>query len=274
MNTKNKLFTWAYLAFSFLLFSCNSDTDFDDNAGVSNSETISILKVSAEGTSSFVVENICRVLEATSPLTADEIEFLYGVREDEKMARDLNIVFSSLYPATLPFINISLAEATHIATLEKLFDYYEIDYPALSSPGVFTDEKRQSRYNELVAEGNSLVNAYKVIALLEEENIITYNHILESISNPNIKIIVSNLLRSSRNHLRSIVRQINALGKVYMPMLLDDISYQDIITSQPEKGNKYQQKGKQEKNTNSGKGNQQQSRKGSKYKAGINYNTL
>ncbi|MDL2244156.1 DUF2202 domain-containing protein [Parabacteroides sp. OttesenSCG-928-J18] len=269
MNTNNKLFIWAYLVFSFLLVSCNSDTDFDDNSEYANLEPISILNVSAEGTSSFMVGNIYRVLDTTSPLTADEIEFLYAVREDEKMTHDLNIAFSSLYPAAMQFVKISRAEATHITTIEKLFDYYEIDYPALTSPGVFADEDRQNRYNELVAEGNTLVNAYKVIASLEEENIIAYTHVLGDISNSNIKLIVSNLLRGSRNHLRSIVRQINTSGEVYTPVLLDDITYQEIISSQPEQGNKYQQQGKQGQNTNSKKGNRQQSRKGSVNKLGV-----
>ncbi|MDL2281798.1 DUF2202 domain-containing protein [Parabacteroides sp. OttesenSCG-928-G06] len=269
MNTNNKLFTWVYLAFSLILFSCGSDSDFDDNAGVASSESISILKVSAEGTSSFVVENICRVLDTTSPLTADEIEFLYALREDEKMGHDLNVVFSILYPTALSFTNISRAEATHIATIEKIFDYYEIEYPALSPAGLFTDEDRQSRYDELLAGGNTLVGAYKVIASLEEENIVAYNHVLENIPNPNIKIIVSNLLRSSRNHLRSIVRQMNASGEVYTPVLLDDATYQEIISSKPEQGNKYQQKGSQGQNTNSRKGNHQQGRKGSVNKTGV-----
>lgn len=254
MNTNYKLVGWPYLAFLLLLLSCSGDPDFDDTTGVANSEPISILKVSAEGTSSFLVDNICRVLDVTSPLTADEIEFLYALREDEKISRDLNVAFSSLYPAAVQFSNISTAEATHIATIERLFDYYEIDYPALNPGGVFTDEYRQIRYNELLAKGNTLENAYKAIASLEEENIVSYNNVLKSISNPNITIIVSNLLRSSTNHLRAIIRQINALGETYTPTLLDDATYRDIITSNPEQGNKYPQKGKQGQNNNSNKG--------------------
>lgn len=269
MNTNNKLFATLYLAFSLLLLSCSSDYDFDDNTGVADSETISLLRVSAEGNSSFVMDNICPVLDTTNPLTADEIEFLYALREDEKISRDLNVAFSALYPTAVQFVKISTAEATHIATLEKLFDYYEIEYPALSPNGVFTDEYRQNRYNELLAKGNTLENAYKAIAYLEEENIISYNTVLGNISNPNIEIIVSNLLRSSSNHLRAIISQIIALGETYTPTLLDDATYQEIISSKPEQGKKYPQKGKQGQNTNSEKGNNQKGKKGSVNNAGV-----
>lgn len=268
MNT-NRLFALLCLAFSLILLSCSNDHDFDDNTGVVNSEPVSLLKVSAEGTSSFMMDNICPVLDVTSPLTADEIEFLYALREDEKISHDLNVAFSSLYPTVVQFTKISTAEATHIATIERLFDYYEIEYPPLNPKGVFSDEYRQARYNELLAEGNTLENAYKVIASLEEENIISYNDVLKSISNPNIAIIVSNLLRSSTNHLRAIVRQINLLGGVYTPVLVDDATYQAIISSNPEQGKKYQQKGKQGQKTNSGKGNHHKGKKGSVNNAGV-----
>lgn len=252
-----------------MLFSCSSENDFDDNTGTGNSEPVSLLKVSDEGISSFIVDNICPVLDATSPLTADEIEFLYALREDEKMSRDLNLAFSSLYPTAVQFSRIGTAEATHIATIERLLDYYEIEYPALSPNGLFADEYRQNRYNELLVTGNTLETAYTAIARLEEENIITYNNVLRNISNPNIKIIVSNLLKSSTNHLRAVVRQITLSGSNYTPSLLDETTYQEIISSNPGQGNKYQQKGKQGQNTNSEKGNQHRGNKGSINNSGV-----
>ncbi|NDV80147.1 DUF2202 domain-containing protein [Dysgonomonas sp. 511] len=269
MNTNNKLFAFLFMVFSFMLFSCSSENDFDDNTGTGNSEPVSLLKVTDEGISSFIVDNICPVLDATSPLTADEIEFLYVLREDEKMSRDLNFAFSSLYPTAVQFSRIGTAEATHITTIERLLDYYEIEYPALSPDGVFADEYRQSRYNELLAMGNTMENAYTATARLEEENIVAYNNVLENISNPNIKIIVSNLLKSSTNHFKAVVRQITLLGSNYTPSILDGTTYQEIISSNPGQGNKYQQKGKQGQNTNSGKRGQQKGNKGSVNSSGV-----
>ncbi|NDV67697.1 DUF2202 domain-containing protein [Dysgonomonas sp. 25] len=269
MNTNNKLFAFLCLTFSFMLFSCSSENDFDDNTGTGNSELVSLLKVSDEGISSFMVDNLCPVLDATSPLAADEIEFLYALREDEKMSRDLNLAFSSLYPTAIQFSRIGTAEATHIATIERLLDYYEIEYPALSPDGVFADKYRQSQYNELLITSNTLENAHTAIARLEEENIVDYDNVLENISNPNIKIIISNLLKSSTNHLRAVVRQITLLGSSYTPSLLDGTTYQVIISSNPGQGNKYQQKGKQGQNTNSEKGNQQKGNKGAVNNSGM-----
>lgn len=258
----NKLFTLLLATFSVMFFSC-SNNEFDDDLENGNSEPLSILRVSEEGFSSFAVNNVCPVLDVTIPLSIDEIEFLYALREDEKMSYDLSTAFSSLYATAIQFSKISNAEATHIASIERLLDYYEIEYPALTPKGVFNDEYRQSHYNELLAMGNTLIDAYLVIAILEEENIITYNEVLKNISNPNIEIIVSNLLKSSTNHFRAVVRQVTFLGGTYIPFLLDDTTFQNIISSGPGQGNKYHQKGKTGQNTNSGKGNQQGGNKGS-----------
>lgn len=269
MNTHFKLSTCLYLLISLILFSCSSDSYFDDNLDTGNSASVSLLNISDEGISSFMVDNICRILDVTSPLTADEIEFLYALREDEKISHDLNMTFSSLYPTVIQFAKIGTAKATHIATIERLLDYYEIEYPTVSPVGIFNDEYRQSRYNEMFAKGNTLENACQATASLEEENIVAYNNYSGTISNPNIKIIVSNLLKSSSNHFKAIIRQITALGGSYTPTLLDNITYQKIITSNQGQGNKYQQKGKQGQNTNSEKGNQNKGKKGSVNKSGV-----
>lgn len=269
MNVNNKLVAFLCLAFSFMLFSCSSENDFDGKTGNGNSDPVSLLNVSDDGISSFMVANICPILAVTPPLTADEIEFFYALREDEKLARDLNFAFSALYPTVVQFSKIGTAEATHIATIERILDYYEIEYPALTSDGVFADEYRQNRYNKLLITGNTPVNAFTAIARLEEGNSIAYKQVLENISNPNIKIVVSNLLKSSTNHLRAAVRQITLLGGSYTPSLLDEATYQEIISSKPGQDNKYQQKGKQGQNTNSEKGNQPKGNKGSVNTSGV-----
>lgn len=265
MNTKNKLFAFLYVSFSLILFSCSSE-ELNETGSL---EPINILQVSNEGVSSFIVNNICPILDATTPLTADEIEFLFALREDEKMSYDLNLAFSSLYPSAPQFTKIGAAEATHIATIEKLLAYYEIEYPPLNANGIFNDEDRQNRYNELFTMGNTLEYAYQAVAYLEEENIVSYTNVLENISNPNIKIIVSNLLKSSTNHFRAIVRQITVSGGSYAPILLDSMTYQEIIASNPGQGNSYQQKGKQGQSTNSDKGNRQGGNKGSVNNSGV-----
>lgn len=166
------------------LSSCNSDNESIDNG---SGEPLTILKMTeTEGISSFVIANICPVMTVTDPLTVDEIEFFYAVREDEKLTKDLYWAFSAQYPACIQFSHIEEAEATHIAAVETLLSYYEIEFPALGQNGVFTDIERQARYDVLLAKGNTLIDAFEAIAVLEEDNVVSYKAVEANIVNENI----------------------------------------------------------------------------------------
>lgn len=248
---------------ALFLSSCNSDNDSIDNG---SGEPLAILKVTeTEGISSFAIANICPVLEVTNPLAADEIEFLYAVREDEKLTEDLYLAFSAKYPAYIQFSRIATAEVTHIAAVETLLSYYEIKFPPLAETGVFEDIERQARYDALLAKGSTLQGAFEAIAVLEEDNIVAYKAVEANIINANIKLLVANMIKASSNHLKAAVRQLTVLGVTYIPTTLDQTTFDTIINSAFVQGNKYgQQMGKGNKggNTNSQKGNQGQGNKG------------
>ena len=235
--------------------SCSTDNDSIA------SQSVGLLNVSTEGVSTFYVNNVCSVFVATSDLTADEIEFLYAIREDEKLAKDITESFLIKYPTSIVFSNIAKAEATHIAAIENVLAYYEIDFPALGEAGVFANEARQNQYNELIVKDTSLVAAYKTSSYLEEQSIAAYAAVTPNITNENIKIIVSNLKRGSSNHFKAYIRQLTILGETYLPTLLDQKTYDEIINSPYGQGNKYghQINGM---NTNSGKGHKGQGNKG------------
>lgn len=224
-----------------MLFSCSSDDHFEKNGG--NIEPLTLLEVAKDGVSTFIVDNLPSIMDVTDPLGADEIEFIYALREDEKISRDLTLVLAELYPEVQFFSRVAKAGATHIATVERLLDYYEIEYPKLSAPGMFGDESRQNHYDQLLAMGETEEGGYRAIAQLEEENIVAYDEVIDDIDNPNIEIVVANLLKSSKNHLRAAVRQITRVGGEYIPQLLDDATYNNIVGSTPEKGDRYHCKG-------------------------------
>lgn len=52
-------------------------------------ESVQVLTVNSDGVTSFNTPALTPTFENTAELTAEEIEFLFAVREDEKVARDL-----------------------------------------------------------------------------------------------------------------------------------------------------------------------------------------
>jgi len=262
MKTK-KIFPVTLVGLFALMFaSCTTDSDS------LASKSLAILNVSTEGISTIQVNNVCSVFVETADLTADEIEFLYAIREDEKLAKDVTEAFAAKYPTSIAFRNIAKAEATHIAAIENVLGYYEIEFPALGSTGVFANEARQNQYNTMIAKDTSLVATYKATAYLEEQSIAVFTAVTPNITNANIQIIVSNLLRGSSNHFRAYIRQLTTLGETYLPTLLNQTTYDEIINSPYGQGNKYGHKGNG-MNTNSGKGHKGQGNKGGVNASGI-----
>lgn len=246
-------------ALALLAVSC------DKNDGANSENEAAILNVTSEGVSTFAVSGIPAVMTATNLIVADEAEFLYAMREDEKLSKDLYTAFAVQYSSSAQFSRIAAAEASHIAAIEGVLAYYEIEIPVLGEAGVFADTERQSRYDELLAKGSSTLEAFKVMAEVEEGNIDAYNTVLPNVANDNIKLLLENMVKCSSNHLRAAVRQITALGGSYTPTVLSQEQYNGIISSDFAQGNKhaYQYgKGGKHGNTNSQKGGQGQGCKG------------
>lgn len=263
MKTR-KLFLAAFSGiFALVAVSCDKNNDFEGGA---TGDPLALIEVAADGTTRALVNNICPVLGVTDPLTADEIEFLYAIREDEKLSKDVYTLFASQYPAYPQFTKIASAEATHMAAVEAILSYYEVEFPAAGPAGIFADPERQTLYDELSAKGTSPLEAFGVMALLEEEGVAAYLAVEPNIANANIKMFVGNMIKSSSNHLKVAVRQITVLGGAYVPAILDQGAFDEIIGSSFAQGNKYgQQGGKNGKggNTNSGKGGKGQGGQGS-----------
>lgn len=256
---KTKVCMFALATFVLFMISCSSnELDVPDV-----SSEVQLLSVADDGVSTFVLNNVCPVFTVTDPLTTDEIEFIYAVREDEKLAHNLYIYFVTQYPTARQLANIGNAEINHITTIERVFTYYEIDFPTLGQPGVFTDENRQAIYTRLTAQGSTLHEAYQVMAALEEENIVIYSKVASELTNPNLQLIINNLAQSSENHFKVLVNQITAWGSIYTPTLLEASQYEEILDSVFQPGNCYGMQGQNSQNTNSSKGNGKHGNKGS-----------
>jgi len=178
------------------------------------------------------------VLPAPSELSEVEAEGLLWMREEEKLARD---VYMALYSAwELPlFQNIANSEQAHMdAVIVLLLDTYNLEDPAQEQAGVFTDPELQALYDELFALGSqSIADALKVGAAIEEIDILDLQTYLAQTDNLDIQQVYNNLLMGSQNHLRAFTNTLmTQTGETYQPQYLSFEEYQAIL-SQVGRGN-------------------------------------
>lgn len=169
---------------------------------------------------------------ASGELSAEEAASLTYMREEEKLAHDVYITLYEQWGLPL-FSNISQSELTHSDAVMTLLNRYGLSDPASGTVGVFTNPELQTLYNDLVARGSqSLAEALKVGAAIEEIDIIDLQERLAQIDNADIEQVFNNLLNGSKNHLRSFTSMLNTqTGEVYQPQYLSAETYQAIISA-------------------------------------------
>jgi len=169
-------------------------------------------------------------------LSDQEINHLLYMREEEKLARDVYLAMADLWGMNI-FSNIANSEATHMAAVKDLLDFYSLDDPADNTAnGVFTNPDLQTLYDDLVATGSqSLAEALQVGAAIEEIDILDLEIALSQTDEEAILIVFENLARGSRNHLRSFTRVYERqTGLSYEPQFMENIDYQLIINAESE----------------------------------------
>lgn len=163
-------------------------------------------------------------------LSAEEAESLIFMREEEKLARD---VYQALYSqwGVQTFQNIAASEQVHMDAVKTLLDRYGLTDPAVAQAGVFTNPDLQALYDQLIARGSqSLAEALKVGAAVEEIDILDLEKRLTQIDNMDIQQMFNNLLNGSKNHLRAFSSALKAqTGETYSPQYLSDEVYQAIM---------------------------------------------
>lgn len=168
---------------------------------------------------------------SSGDLSAEETEALLFMREEEKLAHD---VYLALYEKWgLPtFQNIASSEQAHTESVKTLLDRYGLDDPAAAQAGVFTNPELQALYTELVSRGSqSLAEAIKVGAAIEEIDILDLQERLRQTDNADIQRVFNNLLKGSANHLRAFVNALQAqTGETYQPQVLSAQAYQEILS--------------------------------------------
>ena len=175
---------------------------------------------------------------SASSLSTDEINGLLQMVEEEKLAGD---VYQTLYERTglNNFKNIVEAERKHQAAVQNLLRQYGITDPTAGKAlGEFTQPSFTALYQDLIKAGSlSNADALKVGLKIEELDIYDLQQAAAQTSRDDIQRVYENLLRGSRNHLRSFHRALQAEQQSYAPEFLTQAQYNAIATSEQEKGN-------------------------------------
>ncbi len=162
---------------------------------------------------------------------------LIQMREEEKLARDVYITLYEKWDLRI-FKNISNSENTHTLAVKHLLEKYNIEDPVKNdSIGVFESEEMQKLYNDLVKQGNkSLLDALMVGATVEDLDIFDLQKLIEETDNKDIKMVYQNLMKGSRNHMRSFNMQIKRENGEYKAQFLSQDKIDSILNGSHEKG--------------------------------------
>lgn len=173
----------------------------------------------------------------SEPLSAAELSALLFVREEEKLARD---VYKTLYQTWGKgiFTNIAASEQTHMDAVLLLLNKYQLSDPANGKGvGEFSNAMLQQLYYDLTSLGNSsLLNALKVGASIEDLDISDIQSMISTTDNQDISLVFLNLVKGSRNHLRSFYRNILNAGGEYSAQYISQEELEAIVNSGMEAG--------------------------------------
>ena len=169
-------------------------------------------------------------------LSDAEKEGIQLMREEEKLAHD---VYQFLYQKWgIPvFNNISNAETRHFDAVGYLLKNFKIEDPALPEFGKFTNHEITFLYDSLTQKGSeTLTEALKVGAFIEEFDIADLRKLIAINNDTIIDGVYQNLLRGSNNHLRAFIGQLESRNETYIPIILSETVFAEIVEGEHERG--------------------------------------
>ncbi len=223
---------WGSVTVSFT--DCNNSAlQYDSNDMAFGTGTIPLIRLT--NTDGLLCDENTETPDNNS-LDSIEKESLVFMREEEKMARDVYLLFFSKYGVNT-FTNVALSEQTHMDAVLSLMNTYNIPESSTGVEGTFNNQGLQELYNDLVSTGErSLADAYLASALVEETDIRDLVAFKSDITSEDILNTYDNLLCGSRNHLRSFVsRYESETGNQYtvqLPELANEVA--EILSSSNE----------------------------------------
>ncbi len=247
-------FAAVALLMAFVMVQCNKTDDSSANITTTSYKTSSLDSynyvspaeeaIIAENGSDGIEEIIACIYTCVNAmpveeLSAEEVEAITFVREEELLAHDVYLAMYDLYHIPV-FNNIANSEFIHTTAIKALIEKYELPDPAAEHvQGVFTNPDIQALYDALVDQGaGSFQDALVVGATIEDVDIWDLiTHLAEDIDNADITYILSNLYKGSRNHMRAFNAHLTFQGLTYTPQYISQELFDQIISTPWEVGN-------------------------------------
>jgi hypothetical protein len=238
LSKSNKKLYFVILALmTSLNFTGCLDDELDDSSSDTTDSTSSTIDTSSTATEEGNLTDIIASIEEGTELTENEVASLKFMREEEKLAHDVYTKLYEIYTQDV-FTNISDSEQKHTDAVGELLKAYGIEDPYTDDTGVFLNEELQTIYDNLIAQGDdNLVEALKVGATVEELDIRDIqNEIDTKITQTQIKTIYESLMKGSRNHLRSFIKNLNNQDStiIFEPQYITQEKFDEIINSDME----------------------------------------
>ena len=176
--------------------------------------------------------------QTVSALTSFEVESLKFMREEEKLARDVYLSLYDVWGVPI-FKNIADSEQKHTDSVANLLTKYGIEDPVKSDAiGDYTNPDFNELYHALVEYGSyNYEQALKVGTEIEELDIADLNEQLSIVKKSDIINLYNNLLKGSRNHLKSFYSLLTQAGFEYTPTHITQEEFDEIVNSDSETGN-------------------------------------
>jgi len=153
--------------------------------------------------------------------------------DEERMAGELYRAFGEKWDAR-PFKNIPPAEARHQQLLDNLATRAGLAPAKTTTAGHFETPAIQARYDALLARGQtSLIEALKVGALIEEQDIADLRVLAATTDSAELKSVVSVLAQGSRHHLNAFVRNLRAREIDYVAQVLTPAEVAELTAGAP-----------------------------------------
>lgn len=170
-------------------------------------------------------------------LSAEELQHLLWLREEEKLARDVYKNLFSRWNITV-FSNIAASEQSHMDAVLLLLRKYGIADPADPAEGVFHNAALQALYYQLTSAGAvSLAAAYRTGATIEDLDLKDLEEAGLDNNNADIRLVLESLEKGSRNHLRSFYKNLLSAGETYTAQYITPEELALIISTPMETGN-------------------------------------
>jgi len=151
-----------------------------------------------------------------SGLNGEQLDQLFYIYQEEKVARDSYITLGNLYPQENTFAHIQNAEQRHIDAAQVLCETYGVDISGVDegSVGNFVVPVLQELYDTVIATGSSsLMDALEMAELIEITDIEDLDHAINDLGMPaDVIQVYTSLREGSYNHLEAFRRSMATGG--------------------------------------------------------------